>query len=38
MVDKYEDNENAFLYLDPHYVDIFTVGYNTCSGKSQQET
>ena len=37
ILDKYKDNENAFLYLDPPYMDSFNAGYNTYSGKSYDE-
>ena len=37
ILDKYKDNENAFLYLDPPYMDSFNAGYNSYSGKTHDE-
>ena len=27
IIDEYKDNENAFIYLDPLYVDSYNTGY-----------
>jgi hypothetical protein len=37
IFDKYKDNENAFLYLDPQYMDSFNAGYGTYQNKSHDE-
>ena len=37
ILDKYKDNENAFLYLDPPYVDSYNGGYSNYTGKSHDE-
>ena len=37
ILDKYKDNENAFLYLDPPYMDSFNAKYSSYSGKSHDE-
>ena len=29
IFDKYKDNQNAFLYLDPPYLDSYNAGYAT---------
>ena len=34
IFDKYKDNENAFLYLDPPYMDSFNAGYSTYQNES----
>ena len=37
IFDKYKDNENAFLYLDPPYMDSFNAGYGTYQHKTYNE-
>ena len=37
ILNKYKDNENAFLYLDPPYMDSFNAGYGTYQHKSHDE-
>ena len=37
ILDKYKDNENAFLYLDPPYMDSFNAGYGTYQNKTHDE-
>jgi site-specific DNA-adenine methylase len=37
IIDKYKDNENAFLYLDPPYLDSYNSGYGTYQNKSHDE-
>ena len=37
IFDKYKDNENAFLYLDPPYMDSFNAGYATYHYKSHDK-
>ena len=37
ILHKYKDNENAFLYLDPPYMDSFDAGYSSYNGKSHDE-
>ena len=34
IIDKYKDNGNAFLYLDPPYLDSYNSGYGTYQNKS----
>jgi site-specific DNA-adenine methylase len=34
ILDKYKDNENVFLYLDPPYIDSYNAKYSSYSGKS----
>ena len=34
---KYKDNKNAFLYLDPPYVDSYNGSYSSYTGKSYDE-
>ena len=37
IFDKYKDNENAFLYLDPPYMDSFNSDYGTYQNKAHDE-
>jgi site-specific DNA-adenine methylase len=37
IIEKYKDNENAFLYLDPPYLDSYNASYNTYSKASHDE-
>ena len=37
MYNKYKDNENAFLYLDPPYMDSFNAGYGTYHHESHNK-
>jgi site-specific DNA-adenine methylase len=38
ILDKYKDNDNAFIYLDPPYMDSFNAGYSGAyTGKSHDE-
>jgi DNA adenine methylase len=37
ILDKYKDNKNAFLYLDPPYVDSYNGCYSNYTGKSHDE-
>ena len=37
ILDKYKDNENAFLYLDPPYVDSYNKCYSNYTGKTYDE-
>ena len=37
ILNKYKDYENAFLYLDPPYMDSFNAGYGTYQHKSHDE-
>ena len=38
ILDKYKDNENAFIYLDPPYMDSFNAGYSgDYTGKTHDE-
>jgi hypothetical protein len=37
ILNKYKDNENAFLYLDPPCMDSFNAGYGTYQHKSHDE-
>jgi site-specific DNA-adenine methylase len=33
IFDKYIDNKDAFLYIDPPYMDSYNAGYNTYNGQ-----
>jgi site-specific DNA-adenine methylase len=37
IFDKYKDNEHAFLYLDPPYMDSFNADYGTYQNKTHDE-
>jgi site-specific DNA-adenine methylase len=38
ILDQYKDNENAFIYLDPPYMDSYNAGYSGAyTGKSHDE-
>jgi hypothetical protein len=37
VMDEYKENEDAFLYLDPPYLDSYNAGYNTYSNESHNE-
>ncbi len=37
ILDKYKDNENAFLYLDPPYVDSYNGAYSNYTGETHDE-
>lgn len=37
ILNKYKDNENAFLYLDPPYMDSYNAGYSTYQNKTHDE-
>ena len=37
VFDKYKDNENAFLYLDPPYMDSYNASYSKFQGESHDE-
>ena len=37
IIEKYKDNEHAFLYLDPPYLDSYNSGYGTYQNKHHDE-
>jgi site-specific DNA-adenine methylase len=37
ILNKYKDNENAFLYLDPPYMDSFNAKYSTYKNKKSYD-
>jgi hypothetical protein len=37
IFNKYKDNEHAFLYLDPPYLDSYNAGYGTYQNKTHDE-
>ena len=37
IFEKYKDNEKAFLYLDPPYMDSYNAGYNSFQGANHDK-
>ena len=37
IFEKYKDNEKAFLYLDPPYMDSYNAGYNSFQGATHDK-